>query len=576
MGWSKYLTLNLSVNGTNAIGAATFNGFGDTYKFPAGQYQIKYNTGGVISYASNIDNPKFNKYELVPSGLTFGIYTPNFFKEQKRYTWQCMYGVLPGFTSGGFYNPLLAGSEANDEVLSFTLNRTTSINFFYTDDCPACAEGTLVYDIYRYEETDSYANGITVLTMNVENPFEHETTEFYHHRTPPPPQIDSTIPFTASVWMSHLKNVDAQHVVDIKGFNTLGLKENASLNINKNPSEYYNMDAFPADTLYNRYSQYSYWKIIKERNTGYNDLIAEFTLDSKSHNNGVSSYVSAKNNIDKYPLWSYDLLPGTYSIVYLSGATTIYQIKDHVDYGYTIYPCSFNANYQSYSETTPPLSEQWINTFCCKYGTLPGIIYGTANDIISANYDSPEKATNVIQNKILNDEISGILEFNIKSPEHFYIWFNDFDIYGNSGAVTFRLYKGKVNEKSILKEFLGENISLPYSTKDLTSEKQVLSKKEANSYLLSIFNNSEKTTKKSVKTTKTQTYQYFIEKNNEIIKVLELPYDEMQLINENIIGGPYFSLDDAKEFIFNYCNINNFDYEELINTKQYTIVIGEQ
>ena len=576
MGWSKYLTLNLSVNGTNAIGAATFNGFGDTYKFPAGQYQIKYNTGGVISYASNIDNPKFNKYELVPSGLTFGIYTPNFFKEQKRYTWQCMYGVLPGFTSGGFYNPLLAGSEANDEVLSFTLNRTTSINFFYTDDCPACAEGTLVYDIYRYEETDSYANGITVLTMNVENPFEHETTEFYHHRTPPPPQIDSTIPFTASVWMSHLKNVDAQHVVDIKGFNTLGLKENASLNINKNPFEYYNMDAFPADTLYNRYSQYSYWKIIKERNTGYNDLIAEFTLDSKSHNNGVSSYVSAKNNIDKYPLWSYDLLPGTYSIVYLSGATTIYQIKDHVDYGYTIYPCSFNANYQSYSETTPPLSEQWINAFCCKYGTLPGIIYGTANDIISANYDSPEKATNVIQNKILNDEISGILEFNIKSPEHFYIWFNDFDIYGNSGAVTFRLYKGKVNEKSILKEFLGENISLPYSTKDLASEKQVLSKKEANSYLLSIFNNSEKITKEPIKTVKTQVYQYFIEKINEIIKIIEIPYDEEQLINENIIGGPYFSLDDAKEFIFNYCKINNFDYEELTNVQQYTIVIGEQ
>ena len=90
----------------------------------------------------------------------------------------------------------------------------------------------------------------------------------------------------------------------------------------------------------------------------------------------------------------------------------------------------------------------------------------------------------------------------------------------------------------------------------MTSEKQVLTKKEANSYLLSISNNSEKTTKKSVKTTKTQTYQYFIEKNNEIIKVLELPYDEMQLINENIIGGPYFSLDDAKEFIFNYCNIN--------------------
>lgn len=580
MGWTKYLTLNLSVNGTNAIGAATFNGFGDTYKFSAGQYQIKYNSGGVISYASNIDDPKFNKYELVPSGLTFGIYTPNFFKEQKRYTWQCMYGVLPGFTSGGFYNPLLAGVEANDEVLSFTLNRTTLINFFYTDDCPACAEGTLVYDIYRYEETDSYANGITVLTMNVENPFEHETTEFYHHRTSPPPQIDSTIPFTASVWMSHLKNVDVQHIVDIKGFNTLGLKENTAYSINKNPSEYYNMDAFPADTLNNRYSQYSYWKIIKERNTGYNDLIAEFTLDPNSHNNGVSSYVSAKNNIDKYPLWSYDLLPGTYSIVYLSGATSIYQVKDHEDhenhvyYGYTTYTCKFSE--KSYAEIKPLLSEQWINTFCCKYGTLPGIIYDTDNDIISANYNSPEKATNIIQNKILNDEISGILEFNIKSPEHFYIWFNDFDTDDNFGAVTFRLYKGKVNEKSILKEFLGENVSLPYSTKDLISEKQILSKKEANSYLLSIFNNSEKITKEPIKTVKTQVYQYFIEKINEIIKIIEIPYDEEQLINENIIGGPYFSLDDAKEFIFNYCKINNFDYEELTNVQQYTIVIGEQ
>ena len=66
--------------------------------------------------------------------------------------------------------------------------------------------------------------------------------------------------------------------------------ENSSNVISKNVSEYYNMDAFPADTLDNRYSQHSYWKIIKERTNNYNDLIAEFTLDPNSHNNGVSSY----------------------------------------------------------------------------------------------------------------------------------------------------------------------------------------------------------------------------------------------------------------------------------------------
>lgn len=577
MGWSKYLTINLSVNGTNAIGASTFNGFGDTYKFPAGQYQIRYNSGGVISYSSEIDDPRYNKYEYVPSGLTFGNYTSSFFKEQKRYTWQCMYGVLPGFTSGGFYNPALAGVDAENEILSFTLNRTSTINFFYADDCPACAEGTMSYDIYRYKETDSYANGITVLTMNVENPFEHETCEFYHHRTPPPPQIDGTIPFTASVWMSHLRNIDVQHVVDIKGFNTLGLKENSSNIISKNVSEYYNMDAFPADTLDNRYSQHSYWKIIKERTNNYNDLIAEFTLDPNSHNNGVSSYSNLYN--DKYPEWSYDLLPGNYSIVYLSGATSIYQVTNQVDYGYTTYTCK-DSN-RTYAENIPPLSEQWINTFCCKYGTLPGIIYGTSSDIISANYSSPEIATFAIQNKILNDEISGILEFSIKAPERFYIWFNDYDL-NNLGSVTFRLYKGKVDAKSILKDFLGENISLPYSTHELSTERQILSKKEANKYLKSIFNIEDnndsltKTKQKKKKKTKTKTYQYYVEKISELIKVLEISYDEEQIITENIIGGPFFSIDDAKKFINEYCEINNLDYEELDDNKQYTVVIGEQ
>ena len=335
------------------------------------------------------------------------------------------------------------------------------------------------------------------------------------------------------------------------------------------------MDAFPADTLDNRYSQHSYWKIIKERTNNYNDLIAEFTLDPNSHNNGVSSYSNLYN--DKYPEWSYDLLPGNYSIVYLSGATSIYQVTNQVDYGYTTYTCK-DSN-RTYAENTPPLSEQWINTFCCKYGTLPGIIYGTSSDIISANYSSPEIATFAIQNKILNDEISGILEFSIKAPERFYIWFNDYDL-NNLGSVTFRLYKGKVDAKSILKDFLGENISLPYSTHELSTERQVLSKKEANKYLKSIFNiedNNDSLTKtKQKKKTKTKTYQYYVEKINELIKVLEISYDEEQIITENIIGGPFFSIDDAKNFINEYCEINNLDYEELDDNKQYTVVIGEQ
>lgn len=571
MGWSKYLTISLSVNGSNAIGASTFNGFGDTYKFPAGQYQIRYNSGGVISYASNIDNPQYNRYELVKDGLSFGKYTSSFFKEQKRYTWQCMFGVLPGFFEEGFYSASAVKlSVKENDILSFTLNRTSSINFFYTDDCPACADGVMIYDVFRYEESTSYANGITVLTMNVENPFEHETPEFYHHRTPPPPQVDGTIPFTASVWMSHLREIDVQHVVDIKGFNTLGLKENAALNINKNTKEYYNMDAFPADTLDNRYSQYSYWKIIKKQHDNYGELIAEFTLDPNniSHINGVSSYNNSYN--DKYSEWSYDLLPGIYSIVYLSGATSIYQVANYADYGYTTYTCEFSG--ESYAEINPPLSEQWINTFCCKYGTLPGIIYGIDKDIISANYSTPEIATIALQNKILNDEISGVLEFEVKRAERFYMWFNDFDIYGNFGAVTFRLYKGKVNAKNILKDFLNES-NLTINTQNLSSNKQLLSKKETNKYLNSIIN-VEKQESNNVLKTKI-TYQYYVEKINEIIRVIEISLDEEQIINENIIGGPFFTLDEAKTFIANYCKLNDLDYEEIPEFKQYTVAIGE-
>ena len=573
MGWSKYLTISLSVNGSNAIGASTFNGFGDTYKFPAGQYQIRYNSGGVISYTSNIDNPQYNRYELVKDGLSFGKYTSSFFKEQKRYTWQCMFGVLPGFFEEGFYSASAVKlSVKENDILSFTLNRTSSINFFYTDDCPACADGVMIYDVFRYEESTSYANGITVLTMNVENPFEHETPEFYHHRTPPPPQVDGTIPFTASVWMSHLREIDVQHVVDIKGFNALGLKENAALNINKNTKEYYNMDAFPADTLDNRYSQYSYWKIIKKQHDNYGELIAEFTLDPNniSHINGVSSYNNSYN--DKYPEWSYDLLPGIYSIVYLSGATSIYQVANYADYGYTTYTCEFSG--ESYAEINPPLSEQWINTFCCKYGTLPGIIYGIDKDIISANYSTPEIATIALQNKILNDEISGVLEFEVKSAERFYMWFNDFDIYGNFGAVTFRLYKGKVNAKNILKDFLNES-NLTINTQNLSSNKQLLSKKETNKYLNSILNVEEQKTDEVSKTKDAITYQYYVEKINEIIKIIEISLDEEQDINENIIGGPFFTLDDAKLFIEKYCKLNDLDYEEIPEFKQYTIALGE-
>ncbi len=581
MGWSKYLTINLSVNGSNAIGASTFNGFGDTYKFPAGQYQIRYNSGGVISYASNINNPQYNKYELIKDGLSFGKYTSSFFKEQKRYTWQCMFGVLPGFFEEGFYSPsAIKLSIKEDDILSFTLNRTSTINFFYTDDCPACADGVIIYDVFRYEESTSYANGITVLTMNVENPFEHETTEFYHHRTPPPPQVDGTIPFTASVWLSHLRDIDVQHVVDIKGFNTFGLKENAALNINKNPNEYYNMDAFPADTLDNRYSQYSYWKIIKEQHDNYDELIAEFTLDTNSHINGLSSYISDKNNVDKYPNWSYDLLPGIYSIVYISGATSIHQLSgaanNNIDYGISIWTCDELNKKQgpyNFNEKAPSLSNQFLNSFCCEYGTLPGIIY--TKDFNNINFENSKIATLAIQNKILNDELSGVLEFEVKNyPKHLNIWFNDIDTFKNFGAVTFRLYKGKVNAKNILKEFLnGSNLSNDKNL--LSSDKQILSKKETNKYLKSIINATDTNIYEYNTLEKKTTYQYYVEKIDEIIKVIEISIEEEQTITENIIGGPFFTLDEAKTFITNYCKLNNFDYEEISEFKQYTVAIGE-
>lgn len=579
MGWSKYLTISLSVNESNAIGASTFNGFGDTYKFPAGQYQIRYNSGGVISYTSNIDNPQYNRYELVKNGLSFGKYTSSFFKEQKRYTWQCMFGVLPGFFEEGFYSASAVKlSVKENDILSFTLNRTSSINFFYTDDCPACADGVMIYDVFRYEESTSYANGITVLTMNVENPFEHETPEFYHHRTPPPPQVDGTIPFTASVWMSHLKEIDVQHIVDIKGFNTLGLKENAALNINKNTKEYYNMDAFPADTLDNRYSQYSYWKIIKKQHDNYGELIAEFTLDNISHINGLSSYDDDKNNIDKYPLWSYDLLPGIYSIVYISGATAISNIATGLDYGISYWTCdSFNKNVRviDFKETVPSLTNQIFNSFYCEYGALPGVIYDNKNYNTIPNHETIETATLDIQNKILNDEMSGSLEFEVKNyPKHLNIWFNDVDTFVNTGAVTFRLYKGKVNAKAILKEFLSES-NIDINTQQLSSDKQILSKSETNKYLNSILNVEEQKTDEVSKTKDAITYQYYVEKINEIIKIIEISLDEEQDINENIIGGPFFTLDEAKTFIANYCKLNDLDYEEIPEFKQYTIALGE-
>lgn len=569
MGWSKYLTLDLSVNNTNAIGSPSFNGFGESFKFPAGQYQISYVSGGVISYASSVKNPKYNKYELVPEGLSFGNYNSSFFKEQKRFTWQCMYGVLPGFTSDGFYNPNLISIVKKDDILSFNLNKTTILNFFYTDDCPACAEGTISYNVYRYEETDSYANGITVLTMNIENPFEHETTEFYHHRTPPPPQLNTIEPFTASVWLSHLRNIEVKQVVDIKGFNSLGLKENSSDIINKNPSEYNNMDSYPADTLNNRYSQYSYWKIITEKNNDINELLSEFILKSNlnTRNNGSDGYIPASSVIDKFPQWSYDLLPGTYSIVYLSGATKLTPSTHYYGCAST-YISDFVGPFKP-SEYIPPLNEQLVNTFCCKYGTLPG----TFMDLPENYINSIEYATYFIQNQILEDKLSGVLTFSISEPTTVYMWFNDNDYENNYGEVLYRLYKGYANSKTILKQFMDEKKSSLYTT--LSSEKTVLSKKEANAYLKSIFNGITNTTKNDKNDVIIS--QYYIEKHNEIIKIKFIHNDEELILNENIIAGPYFNINDAKQFIVDYCNINDLDYEELTNTnEEYVIITGEK
>ena len=575
MAWSKYLELNLSVNGLNAIGSPQFNGFGESYKFPAGQYRLSYVSGGVISYSSEIINPKYNRYEIISGGLYFGQYSPSYFPEQKRYVWQCMYGTLPGFTSGGFNNPNLIKNLFSDTYLDFSLNRTTTLNFWYTDDCPACTNGNIQYDVYRYEETDSYTNGITVLTMNIENPFEHETTEFYHHRTPPPPRADSTIPFTASVWLSHLRNISVNHVEDIKGFNSLGLKENATDIINLNPSEYNNMDSYPVDTLDHRYSQYSYWKIVKNNssNTLY-DLISEFTLDPNSHNQGTSTYESAKKDVDRYPMWYYDLLPGNYSIVYLSGATSIYQVSNHTDYGYTSY--SLNGLSYDFKETTPPLSEQWINTFCCNYGTLPGIIYTDSAGIISGDFLNAETATAAIQNKILNDEISGVLNFSIINPERLYIWFNDFDT-PNSGTITFRLYKGTIRSNEILKDFIEKQENgIQSLSENSLSERKILNTSETHNYLKSIFNkNVENNFEKNV-IDLDAIYQYYINKINDMISIIKIKNDELLTITDHIIGGPFFDINEAKQFIFNFCNINDLDYEEIPGLKTYTVAIGEK
>lgn len=64
-------------------------------------------------------------------------------------------------------------------------------------------------------------------------------------------------------------------------------------------------------------------------------------------------------------------------------------------------------------------------------------------------------------------------------------------------------------------------------------------------------NNDSLTKTKQKKKTKTKTYQYYVEKISELIKVLEISYDEEQIITENIIGGPFFSIDDAKNLLMN-------------------------
>ena len=128
------------------------------------------------------------------------------------------------------------------------------------------------------------------------------------------------------------------------------------------------------------------------------------------------------------------------------------------------------------------------------------------------------------------------------------------------------------SKNEIIFALFGES-NLTINTQNLSSNKQLLSKKETNKYLNSIIN-VEKQESNNVLKTKI-TYQYYVEKINEIIRVIEISLDEEQIINENIIGGPFFTLNDAKLFIEKYCKLNDLDYEEIPEFKQYTVAIGE-
>ena len=136
MSWIKYSILTLNVNKNNAIGSNEFNGNGEILKFVPGKYKICYDNGGIISQNLDNENLKINKYVDYTDrgGLIFGNYTPAFFKEQKRYVWQCIYGTLPGFSESGFDDLNILNNLSNNELL-FNIIRPTSLNFWYNDDC---------------------------------------------------------------------------------------------------------------------------------------------------------------------------------------------------------------------------------------------------------------------------------------------------------------------------------------------------------------------------------------------------------------------------------------------------------
>ena len=61
-----------------------------------------------------------------------------------------------------------------------------------------------------------------------------------------------------------------------------------------------------------------------------------------------------------------------------------------------------------------------------------------------------------------------------------------------------------------------------------------------------------------------------------MISIIKIKNDELLTITDHIIGGPFFDINEAKQFIFNFCNINDLDYEEIPGLKTYTVAIGEK